>query len=190
MSFLLVSCLLFCGCGGFKKDLFISINNKDINKVIEEYNVKHGIKLKNEKMEIYKVTAYKEGYLVLLCYNEEAPKLTLLNIQKLKNKWSIVKEAIGEYCFDEVGVNSVEYEDGIIYFGNVYNQKGKNVFLKLDDGRSYSEKVDALNKGYIIVTDSKAAVVDFILLKEDNSSFNFIKDFLNYSVGIFETVWN
>lgn len=200
---------IFGGCSEFKQydslneEQFLNELRKEntINEFVKMYNEKYNKKLEASKLEVYNVKSYKKGYLVLACYKKEVLELKLFYIDKDKNKLYSVKEANGQYL-PKLSVNSLKDDKNTIYFGNLSNEytadgKDENhklssgkLSLTLDNGKHIEEKFKVNDKGYIIIVDSHGMVVDLIFTNINNEPFNYIKEFVNYSHGIYEAEWN
>lgn len=182
---------------------------KSLSEFVKIYNKKYNKELDVSKMEVYSVKPYKKGYLVLTCYRKEVLELKFFYIEKNKEDFYSVMEAEGQYL-PKLSVNSLKDKNNIIYFGNLskeYTALGNNekssensngnsneslgkINLTLDNGKHVEEKFKPQDKGYIIVVDSHGMVVDLCFTNVNNEPFNYIKEFINYSHGIYETKWN
>jgi len=208
---ILMLLLIFISIGCDDGEEFRNLNLDEINiklkeenfldKVVKDYNYKFNKKLDANKMEVYSVKPYYKGCLVLVCYRGETLELKLFYIQKDKENFYHLREAQGQFL-PKLSVNSLKDGLNTIYFGNlskeytslVSNSKEieskSKIYLKLDNGKSIEEKVNPKDKGYIIVVDSQGMVVDLMFYNINNEPLNYIKEFVNYSQGIYETEWS
>ena len=171
------------------------------NVIIKEYNKKYGVQIEKSKISIYSIKPYEKGFLLLMCYKNTLPELKLLYLTKDSNGYHISKYSDGEYNIKNLKVNKVEKGKSAIYFGSLDNSFFKNngkigskvyqggMSILLDNGESIQEKINNNQKGYIIISDSKAMIVDFYLYNSKKLKSYFINNFINYSDGINESLW-
>ena len=173
-----------------------------LSDFVKIYNKKYNKNLEASKIEVCSIKTYKKGYLLLTCYRKEVLELKLFYIEKDKDNLFSVREAKGQYL-PKLSVNSLKDDKNTIYFGNLsaedYTTTGKDennksvhgkVNLTLDTGIHVEENFNSKDKGYIIIVDSQGMVVDLTFTNVNNEPFNYIKEFVNYSHGIYETKWN
>jgi hypothetical protein len=194
------------GCTTFDSNIDINKGFKEksekiTNIIIKEYNQKYGTEIEKSKLSIYSIKAYEKGVLLLVCYENIVPELKLLYLTKDRNGYHISKYSEGQYDITKLKVNKVEEGNNAIYFGSVDNSFFKNnekigskvkvggIAISLDDGKSFQEKINNDQQGYIIISDSKAMIVDFYLYNLNDKKNYFIKNFINYSTGINESLW-
>jgi hypothetical protein len=194
------------GCTTFDSDIntnkeFKKGSEKIINTIVKEYNEKYLAKIEKNKLSIYSIKPYEKGVLVLICYKDKVPELKLLYLVKNKNGYDISKYSEGQYDINKLKVNKVQEGNNEIYFGSLDNSFFKNseqvdskakvggIGISLDNGKKIQEKIINNQKGYIIISNSKAMIVEFYLYNLIAEKSYFIKDFINYSDGINETLW-
>ena len=176
-------------------------NGKSFSELVKVYNKEYNKNLEANKMEVYNIKPYNKGYLVLVSYRKEVLELRLFYIEENKNKKFSIRETAGQYL-PKLSVNSLKDDKNTIYFGNLsegYTSEEKGISNKtvhgkinitFDSGKHVEEKFNSKCKGYIIVIDSHDMVVDLVFTNASNESFDYIKEFVNYSHGIYETKWN
>jgi len=208
---ILMILLLFIPMGCNDGDEFKKLNMEEINvkmkegnfldKVVKDYNNKFNKNLDASKMEVYSVKPYYKGCLVLIGYRGESLELKLFYIQKDKDNLYHLREAKGQFL-PKLSVNSLKDGLSTIYFGNLskeYTDLDNNsketeskakIYLKQDNGNYIEENIKPKDKGYIIVVNSQGMVVDLTFYNVNNEPLNYIKEFVNYSQGIYETEWS
>jgi hypothetical protein len=194
------------GCTTFDSNIdsnmgFKEKSEKITNIIIKEYNEKYGDKIEKSKLSIYSIKPYEQGVLLLIGYKNTVPGLKLLYLIKDRTGYHVSKYSEGQYDINKIKVNKVEDGNNAIYFGSLDNSfftnnqnigskvKVGGITISLDDGKNFKEEISNNQKGYIIISDSKAMIVDFYLYNLINEKSYFIKNFINYSSGINESLW-
>lgn len=206
---ILIFVTIVIGCEAFNSNIDIpnEFNGKSenianiTNVIIKEYNKKYGAQIEKNEISIYSIKPYEKGFLILICYKNASLELKLLYLTKDKDNYHISKYSDGEYDIKKLKVNKVEEGNNAIYFGSLDNSFFKNndmvgskvyqggITILLDDGENFQEKINNNQKGYIIILNRKAMIVDFYLYNLENVKSYFINNFINYSNGINESLW-
>jgi len=176
-----------------KNDSELSRDNdfKNINVILKEVIIEDIKKtdVVTEKIELYKIKKYKDGYLVLVMQQGEGAGISVYYLVKADGDKYIVKGiASSELALSMgFGINRFVIDNDTVLFSNLNEStwvpendtrketKYTRIVIYFDNGKTLEEKVDN-KKGYIAILNGIVNVIDMKLYNAKNDLVGSYKD--------------